>query len=463
MGRPSTALQQYSFHALAALWVGSVVTAGVLRLWILLAASAASSVALWWRHRAVRLARERLVGDLMQEAHARHLELLSEHADDAVLLVDAAGLIVRANDRVREYYGWTRAELLGLHIGVLRAPGHADVVDAQIAQIRATGRLRYPTVHRRRDGSTLPVEVSARGFEAEGRWFFQAVVRDQTEHHQTLRTLSFQAELLQNLHDAVIGLDAERRIRSWNAAAEQMYGFRAADVIGRVITEVLPSEYEGYTHAELIAALCRQDRLRFEVRRRHRSGAWVDVEASAVVLRGDEHRVTGYVSVNRDVTRRKKAEAALRASQERLTRVLATSSEGIWIVDRDGLTEFANDRAAKLMGVTQEVMVGRLFTDFVPEADVAKAKAELAAVLGGEGVRREFVMARPGADEVWISLSWSALRDTEGRVAGAVAVFMDVTEHRRAREQLLHAQKMDAVGRLASGIATTSTTSSSPS
>jgi PAS domain S-box-containing protein len=122
-------------------------------------------------------------------------------------------------------------------------------------------------------------------------------------------------------------------------------------------------------------------------------------------------------------------------------------------VDLRGTTEFVNERAARLFGATPGVVAGLPYLDFVPPACRGNAAADHEAMLRGETVKREIVMRRPDGAEVWINLSWTALRDAEGRVAGGVGLFVDVTEHRRAREQLLQAQKMEAVGRLASGVA----------
>jgi PAS domain S-box-containing protein len=388
-----------------------------------------------------------------QNAHARHLELLSEHANDVVLLVDERGRIVRANERVRECYGWTSAELAGVHMRELRDEGQREHLDKQIARIRAEGSLRYETVHRRRDGTPFPVEVSARGFEANGAWFLQAIVRDVTERREVLRTLSYQAELLQHLHDAVVALDADHVVRSWNAAAEEIYGIPAGEAIGRRMAELFQSEYRGCTYAEFVERLDRSERMTYQVRRGLRDGSFVDVEASAVVLRGEAGGITGYVTVNRDVTLRKRAEAALRASQERLSRILETSSEGVWIVDARGVSEFVNDRAARLFGLCPEEAVGRPLLEMIPEEGRAPARADLEAISRGEAVKRELALRRADGSEVWLNVSWTALRGADGGVAGGVGLFVDVTEHRRAREQLLQSQKMEAIGRLASGIA----------
>jgi PAS domain S-box-containing protein len=358
-------------------------------------ATSVGLTAVWLRHRAAILERARFEEDRARVAHARHLELLSEHANEVVLMVGHDGRIVRANERVRDLHGWSPDEVVGMDVRALRAPGHGDNLGDHIERIRADGHLRYETVHRRQDGTTFPVEVSARGFDADGRWFFQAVVRDVTERKEVLRALSYQAELLRNLHEAVIGLDAQQVVRSWNTAAERIFGLSAAEAIGRRTSEVLPSEYKGFaSYQDFIAALDRCGRLNFEVRRLQRNGRWVDVEAAAVVLRGEDGRISGYVSVNRDVTLRKRAEAALRASQERLARILETSSEGIWIVDVRGTTEFVNERAAKLFGATPEVAAGLPYLDFVPAASREDAAADHAAMLRGEPVKREIVLRR---------------------------------------------------------------------
>jgi PAS domain S-box-containing protein len=331
-------------------------------------------------------------------------------------------------------------------------------IDSPAARVLRGGAvlgLLDHTVLVARDGSERAISHSAAPIRGrDGRTAGMVLVlRDATEERAARRALAHEAELLRNLYDAVISLDAEHVIRTWNTAAERIYGLTAQEAIGRRMSEILPSEYKGYSFTEFVEALDRTDRFRYEVRRRLRDGSWVDVEASAVVLRNDGGRITRYVTVNRDVTVRRRAEVALRASQERLSRVLETSNEAIWIVDAQGRTEFVNTRAAEFFGVSQDEMLGRPLLDFVSEAGRATTEADMASLPRGESIRREFTARRPDGSEVSIEMSRSALRDPDGRVVGAVGVFMDVTEHRRAREQLLRAQKMDAVGRLASGIA----------
>jgi two-component system, NtrC family, sensor kinase len=154
-----------------------------------------------------------------------------------------------------------------------------------------------------------------------------------------------------------------------------------------------------------------------------------------------------------ELAERHRAEAKLQAAQEHLCRILEAASEGIWVADARGRTEFANARAAEMFGLNAEEMLGRPFVDLVPENLRQAAAADLDTLAAGRTAKREMKVLRADGSEVWLILSTSILRDAGGAVAGAVAVFMDVTAQRRAQEELEQAHKLEAVGRLASGIA----------
>ena len=544
------------------------------------------ALALWWRRQIARAERARYDAALRDQSLTRYLEFVSENANDVILQVDDKGFVVRANDRVAEYYGRSKEEMVGLDMRLLRAPQEAKHFDADILRIRREGRLRFSTAHRRLDGAVFPVDVSARGFEVEGRWFFQAIVRDVSERENALaalraseenlqitlqsigdgviatdaaglihtmnpvaerltdwslseargrhlddvvrfvsektrqplespaarvlrertsvalanhtllltragderpvshsaapiqgregeltgvvmvlrdvaeeraaqRNLAFQAELLQNLSDGVVALDANHRVLAWNLAAEEMYGIKASDAFGKTMGELLTSEYEGFpSFKEFAEALDWVGKIRVNVRRTLRNGTVLDVEASGVVLRGDDEQITGYVSVSRDITARRRATEALRESQGRLSRILEASNDAIWVIGADGRTEFANARAATLLETVPDEMIGRTTRDFFhPESLSGESASHGADCSLGESLRREVMLRRSDGSEKWLVHSRSALRTTAGEVIGAVHVLMDVTELRRAREQLLQSQKMEAVGQLASGIA----------
>jgi PAS domain S-box-containing protein len=271
---------------------------------------------------------------------------------------------------------------------------------------------------------------------------------------ETRAASDYEAMLLENLIDAVIALDAAGRVRAWNRHAERVFGWRRDEVIGRTLAEAVPSEYgEGMSLDDVLARLARQETARYDVRRRTRAGEWIDFECTSVALRAADGAVSGYVSVNRDVSLRKRAEAALRASQERLQHILETLNEGIWIVDAHGTTEFLNARAAELFGIEPGEAVGRPLLDALPEPQRSGAREDMIAVRQGRAIRREIAARRDDGSTASLVMSRTPLRDPDGALRGTISVFFDVTELRRAREELQESQKLEAVGRLASGIA----------
>lgn len=126
--------------------------------------------------------------------------LLATHARDIVLLLTPEGQVLEANLAALHSYGYTRAELLALNIRDLRAPETTGELAAQLAQAKAGGVL-FETVHRRKDGTTFPVEVSSQGADVGGRRVLVSIIRDISERK---RAEAERAALLAALqrHDA---------------------------------------------------------------------------------------------------------------------------------------------------------------------------------------------------------------------------------------------------------------------
>ncbi|MEI7843780.1 MAG: GAF domain-containing protein [Gallionellaceae bacterium] len=130
-------------------------------------------------------------------------DFLTHFANDLIFLMDEEGNILDVNDVVVQTYGWTLGEILTFHIKDLRDPSTHDDLSQQLKLASKTGDV-FETRHKRRDGSTFPVEVSTRLFEFEGKKYRQSIARDVTQRHSMVRKLSRDAkrfEGLLNLND----------------------------------------------------------------------------------------------------------------------------------------------------------------------------------------------------------------------------------------------------------------------
>ncbi|HEX5337047.1 MAG TPA: PAS domain S-box protein, partial [Gallionella sp.] len=117
-----------------------------------------------------------------RERLVKHFEYLSKYASDIILVADETGRIVDVNERALETFGYSRDEFLRMAIADLRLPTEdSAVINGQIEQIKARGELRYEAIVRRKDGTTLPVEVSMRLIEVQGIKYLQGIGRDITE------------------------------------------------------------------------------------------------------------------------------------------------------------------------------------------------------------------------------------------------------------------------------------------
>jgi PAS domain S-box-containing protein len=138
-----------------------------------------------------RFYQQKYEADRDRRALLGHYDYLSRFANDIILLMDETGQIVEANDRAVAAYGYPREELIGMPQRLLRDPATIDAYAHQLRAPEEQESLVFETLHRRRDGTTFPVEVSARRIVVEGAVLRQAIVRDITERSK------LQAQLLQ--------------------------------------------------------------------------------------------------------------------------------------------------------------------------------------------------------------------------------------------------------------------------
>lgn len=187
-------------------------------------------IALWWRGQRTRYLylQEHYQRGVERQALMQHFDYLSKHANDIIMLADETGQIIEANDRAIEVYGYTREELLQRRIHDFH-PAQADRtrLDRQMRQLKELGELRFETVNQRKDGTTFPVEVSARLIQVEGNRYLQAIIRDITARRQAEQELRTSRERLRELTAFLESVREEERAR----VAREVH-----DELGQILT-----------------------------------------------------------------------------------------------------------------------------------------------------------------------------------------------------------------------------------
>jgi len=141
-----------------------------------------------------------------------------------------------------------------------------------------------------------------------------------------------------------------------------------------------------------------------------------------------------------EVEPRDLAEKALHESEELYRRIVETAAEGIWTIDVEAKTSFVNRKLTELLGYTAEQMHGRTLFEFMDDDWRAAAETNLARRQGGVSEEHEFKFRRKDGSELWASLATSPIHDASGRYGGALSMVRDITEGRRAAEDLRAAE-----------------------
>lgn len=275
--------------------------------------------------------------------------------------------------------------------------------------------------------------VSAMPFPGE---YANLYGRDVTERKQAEEQLRCQAALLANVNDAIIASDAQYRLTAWNAAAESLYGWKAGEVIGRNGLEILRTEWP-QDAAEMRRMIAETGRWRGEATQARKDGARVPVELSSMVLRDESGQITGYVSVNRDITERQRAEEALRESEQRFRLALKHAPVSVATQDRDLHFMWAYNQRT----VDPAAILGKTDMDLFPPEDAARLIALKRKVLETEAETRERLWLTSGGKRVFIDLYLAPMRDTSGQVNGIGIATVDLTQMKLVEDALRESEE----------------------
>lgn len=241
------------------------------------------------------------------------------------------------------------------------------------------------------------------------------------------------AAIVRNSDDAIIGKSLDGTITSWNQAAERIFGYSAAEMIGQSIFRIIPPD-QHEEEGRVLEKLRRGERVaHYETQRLTKSGRRIQVSLTSSPIRDQEGFVIGASKIARDITAQS---AALRASML-LAAVVDSSDDAIVSKKLDGTITSWNKGAERLFGYTAEEMIGQPVTRLFPEDRLEEEPKIISRIASGDRVEHfETVRKRKDGRLIDVSLTISPVLAADGTIAGASKIARDISERKRTEEEL---------------------------
>lgn len=369
-----------------------------------------------------------------EEAERRQWADAFEHCAHGIAIGDPAShRIVVCNSAFARLHKARVEDVVGSAILSLYAPSDHEHIRRNITRSDQIGHAQYEATMIRRDKSTFPVQmdlVSVRGDDGD-LLYRVATVQDISRRKDAEKEAVYQASILEHVNDAVIALDKDLVITSWNAAAELMYGWMAAEVLGKKGEHILRTEFFKKTRAEVIEVLRESGEFSAEVTQVRKDGTRFPVETRTVSMYDESRNTTGFVSVNRDITSRKQAEADILESELRYHRILDSMMEGCQIIDFNWRYVYVNDVVAQQGQHIPEELLHHTMMEAYPGIENTELFAVLRECMEKRISRRmenEFVF--PDNTVGWFELSIQPVSE------GLFILSTDITERRKAEDEI---------------------------
>jgi PAS domain S-box-containing protein len=385
----------------------------------------------------------------------------------AVNAVDPAVEFLYMNDNFPRFYRTTREALAdpdAFWEVVYEDPVFRQEIKKRVLEDCASGdpeRMHWEDVPIARKGETTTY-ISARNTPVPGKPLMISTVWDITERKQIEQTLEESQNRLQSIFRVAptgIGVVCDRILLEVNAHLCEMTGYTAAELIGQNSRILYPTQEDfNYVGIEKYRQIHEIGTGTVETRWRRKDGAILDILLASTVL--DTADISkGITFTALDITERKQMEDALKESEEKY-RLLVENANEVIMVAQDGQIRFVNRKVIDLISYTPEELIEKPFVDFIHPKDREIVLERHLKRLEGKEVPPvyPFRIVDKAGETKWVEIN--AVRiEWKGRQA-TLNFLVDITERKQAEEereklqnQLIQAQKMESVGRLAGGVA----------
>jgi PAS domain S-box-containing protein len=384
----------------------------------------------------------------LRESETRFRQLVQNLAD-GVFAHALEGRFIMVNDAACRNSGYSREELLSMTVADIDPDSAVRRDWARYWHRLPPGRTaQIEAVHRRKDGSTYPVEVHLNRLDLQGRRVILAVARDITERKAAEEELRLSEEKFRLIAETgaedIWQLDSNGRVTYASPAIGRIFGYTLDEVVHLEFTVFFPESELARAKRAFASALSGETYQLLEFTGKRKDGSLFPIEVSVTPVVRDA-AVVGVQGIARDITERKRAEDALRASERKHRLLLESAGLGIGYFDLDGRVLLMNDRAAAYLGGRPEDFVDRTFSDLFPAENAADYRRRVREVAETRESQAFDDLLETPAGARWFHSTYTPTVEEDGEVIGVQIISDDITALKEAEQALRESEREKAM------------------
>src|SRR3989338_5446739 len=357
------------------------------------------------------------------------LTALVESSDDAIIIITPVVILTSWNVAAERMFGYSAKEILGKPISILVPKDSQEEFSLILEKIKKDQRIEhFETKRLNKDGRVLNVSVTLSPIKnKEGKIIcISKIVRNITERKQSEQERIKLASIVESSEDAILGMNLDGIIDSWNSGAVKMFGYKENEIIGKSVQLIYPSE-----RTEELPGIIQKLRAgarieHFETERKRKDESIIDVSLSISPIKNEKGIIVGIAKIIRDISGQKRTSAYARS-------LIEASLDPLVTISLEGKITDVNDATVKVTGVTRDKLIGTDFSNYFTEPDNARDGYER---VFNKGFVTDYPLSiRHASGQITdVLYNASVYKDDKGNVLGVFAAARDATQVKQKDE-----------------------------